>query len=334
MIRDQFRGGSLPVDNVQALAAKNLQDVPLRYIRPENQDVDILVNMDDKIEIPVIDMSKLLVNKGELSKLHSACKDWGFFQLINHGVGEDVMDKMKKDIAEFFALPLEEKMILFAYEISDSGLQLPILSGILFGVIPSQIYWCPKNGSSLGQYSSDVQEVSKCLWRMMAKNLGLYSEKLLSLFEDGNQGIRMNYYPPCPQPDKVIGNNPHSDVCGITLLTQTNEVQGLQIKKDSKWLPVKPIPGAFIVNIGDIIEIMSNGEYKSIEHRAVVNKAKERLSIAAFNHPNMETMIGPLKEILKDDKAALYKSLAHDEYLRLVFSCKRDGKNRIEVMKL
>lgn len=91
----------------------------------------------------------------------------------------------------------------------------------------------------------------------MARNLGLASEKLTSLFEDGIQGIRMNYYPPCLQANKVIGLTPHSDATGLTLLTQANEVQGLQIKKNAKWVPINPIPGAFIINVGDIIEVIT-----------------------------------------------------------------------------
>ncbi|XWS49217.1 hypothetical protein CRYUN_Cryun13aG0144700 [Craigia yunnanensis] len=116
----------------------------------------------------------------------------------------------------------------------------------------------------------------------MAKNLGTDPETLASFFEDGTQGIRMNYYPPCAQTSKVFGLAPHSDVAGLTLLIQVDEVEGLQIKKNGNWVPVKPIPGAFIINIGDVIEIMSNGEYKSIEHRTVVNPEKVRLSIASF----------------------------------------------------
>lgn len=75
------------------------------------------------------------------------------------------------------------------------------------------------------------------------------------MFEDGTQGLRMNYYPPCQQASRVMGLTPHSDSVGLTLLVQVNEVQGLQIKKNGRWVPVKPVPGAFIVNIGDIIEV-------------------------------------------------------------------------------
>jgi len=76
------------------------------------------------------------------------------------------------------------------------------------------------------------------------------------LFDDElGQRIRMNYYPPCPEPDKAIGLTPHSDATGLTILLQVNEVEGLQIKKDGKWVSVKPLPNALVVNVGDILEV-------------------------------------------------------------------------------
>ncbi|XVF23934.1 hypothetical protein REPUB_Repub13aG0082800 [Reevesia pubescens] len=76
------------------------------------------------------------------------------------------------------------------------------------------------------------------------------------------QGLRINYYPPCSRPDLVLGISPHSDACSLTLLLQDDEITGLQIKQKEEWIPVKPIPNCLVVNIGDAIEIMSNGMYK------------------------------------------------------------------------
>lgn len=109
--------------------------------------------------------------------------------------------------------------------------------------------------TSLDEYSLELQKVTICLLKMMARNLGLQPENFATLFDDGVQGIRMNYYPPCKQANKVMGLTPHSDATGLTILVQVNEVHGLQIKRNGKWVPIKPIPGAFIINIGDIIEV-------------------------------------------------------------------------------
>lgn len=80
-------------------------------------------------------------------------------------------------------------------------------------------------------------------------------------------------------------------------------------------------------------QILSNGEYKSIEHRAIVNPEKERLSIAAFHSPNVKIMIGPLTDLVKKSKAN-YKTTSHEDYLRLVATNKLDGKSLLDHMKL
>ncbi|XP_017972816.1 PREDICTED: S-norcoclaurine synthase 1 [Theobroma cacao] len=346
LIRDGF-GGSLPVENVQALASKNLKDIPSRYIRPEVE-FDVIA-LDESLGIPVIDMSKL-GHADELEKLHWACKDWGFFQLINHGVGDEVIEKMKIDIQEFFELPLEEKMACAQLPNNIEGYgQAFVVSedqkldwGDMLFLLPQPVpirnmrFW-PTIPSSfretLEKYSMELQKVATHLMRLMAKNLGTDLETLASFFEDGTQGIRMNYYPPCAQANKVIGLSPHSDATALTLLIQGNEVEGLQIKKNGEWVPVKPIPGTFIINIGDVIEIMSNGEYKSIEHRAVVNPVKERLSIAAFHSPNRSIEIGPLPDLVKA-KEAKYRTMSHEKFVKLTVSSKLDGKGLLEQMKL
>jgi isopenicillin N synthase-like dioxygenase len=73
------------------------------------------------------------------------------------------------------------------------------------------------------------------------------------------KGMRVNYYPPSKQADRVLGLSPHSDACGLTLLLQMNhDVQGLQVKKDGKWFPVHTLHGAFVVNVGDVLEVITS----------------------------------------------------------------------------
>uniref|UniRef100_A0A0E0F0W5 Fe2OG dioxygenase domain-containing protein n=1 Tax=Oryza meridionalis TaxID=40149 RepID=A0A0E0F0W5_9ORYZ len=111
------------------------------------------------------------------------------------------------------------------------------------------------NRQSIDAYSSETKSLALCLFEFMAKAVGAKPESLLGIFEEQPRGLRMTYYPPCLQSDKVMGISPHSDVVGLTLLLQVNDVQGLQIKKDGKWLSVDAPNGAFIVNIGDTLEV-------------------------------------------------------------------------------
>jgi len=92
----------------------------------------------------------------------------------------------------------------------------------------------------------------------MTKALNVERKEMLEIFYDLTQATRMNYYPPCPQPENVIGLNPHSDADALTILLQANDIEGLQIRKDGQWISVKPLTGAFVVNIGDMFEVIDN----------------------------------------------------------------------------
>jgi len=89
----------------------------------------------------------------------------------------------------------------------------------------------------------------------MANALAINPKEITELFNIGTQAIRVNYYPPCPKPERVIGLKSHSDINGLTILLQISDIEGLQIKKDGQWIPVKPLPNAFIINIGDILDV-------------------------------------------------------------------------------
>jgi isopenicillin N synthase-like dioxygenase len=101
---------------------------------------------------------------------------------------------------------------------------------------------------------SELQELAMTIMVLMGKALKM-DRREMELFEDGFRSIRMSYYPPCPQPELVMGLSPHSDATGITILHQVNGVGGLQIKKDGVWMPVNFLPDAFVVNVGDVMEV-------------------------------------------------------------------------------
>ncbi|KAM0935579.1 putative (S)-norcoclaurine synthase [Dioscorea sansibarensis] len=347
--------GSLPVDNVQALAASltSSDHIPTRYIRPEAESEPVIIPGDAEDEIPVIDFHKLLapeLTDAESSKLHLACQDWGFFQLINHGVPEEVIQKMMLVIEEFFKLPLDEKMRFKQAPGQVQGYgQLLVFSEeqkldwadlLFFYTSPLHLrkvgLW-PTNPSTFrdafDKYTMEVKKLANCLLGFMAKNLGLNPVEITGMLENGAQFVRMNCYPPCPEDRKVMGLSPHSDSSFLTLVFQVNDVQGLQIRRNDKWLPVKPLPGAFVANIADAFEILSNGKYKSIEHRAVTNTEKERFSIAAFHGPNTDATIGPHPELVSKGEP-LYKSMDYESYMKLRFASKLDGKNFLGRMKL
>ncbi|KAL0923747.1 hypothetical protein M5K25_007817 [Dendrobium thyrsiflorum] len=188
--------------------------------------------------------------------------------------------------------------------------------------------------NTLDTYTSMVARVVDCLYGLMAKDLGVNTQDMLNIFSGQLQSIRINYYPPCKQANKVLGLSPHSDGDALTVLLQANDVHGLQIRKNNKWFLIKPKAGALIINIGDMMEIMTNGRYKSIEHRAIINMEEERLSIAAFHSPRLDVVLRPFPELVNSDGREFYKAITNKEYLRKCFSGQLNGKNALESMKL
>ncbi|CAN4082129.1 unnamed protein product [Withania somnifera] len=169
----------------------------------------------------------------------------------------------------------------------------------------------------------------------MARALEMKSEDVNVLFEeDGTQMMRINYYPPCPQPELVMGLCPHTDAIGLAILLQVNEIEGLQIKKDGAWIPVRYLPDAFVVNIGDILEIVTNGIYKSTEHRAIVNEDKERISIATFLSPRLDGDLGPAPSLLTPQCPTKFRRIGVADYFKGYFTRELVGKSYVDAMRI
>ncbi|KAK4421119.1 protein SRG1 [Sesamum alatum] len=348
-------GSSLPVPIVQELTREKLATVPPRYVRPDQHQQRLLSPLSSSFsQIPVIDMQKLsdiYTMDSELQVLHNACQEWGFFQLINHGVDCAVVEKMKMEIQEFFNLPIEEKNKFRQKEGDLQGYgQAFVVSeeqkldwGDIFYTVTSPTYLrkphlIPKLPSTFRDaievYASELQILSMKILKLMTKALNMKVEEIETLFAEGMQSMRMNYYPPCPQPELVTGLCPHSDAVGLTILLQVNEMEGLQIKKDGVWIPVSPLPNAFVINVGDILEIVTNGAYRSIEHRATVNSKKERLSIATFLSPNQDGHLGPTASLVTPQTPAKFKTIGMIEYAKGLISRQLDGKSYVDLMRI
>ncbi|XWS74939.1 hypothetical protein CRYUN_Cryun01aG0041500 [Craigia yunnanensis] len=141
--------------------------------------------------------------------------------------------------------------------------------------------------------------------------------------------------PPCSRPDLVLGVSPHSDGSALTLLLQDDEITSLQIKHKEEWIPVKPIPNSLVVNVGDATEILSSGMYKSIEHRAITNEKKARISIAAFAFPDEELEIGLVDSMVDDyHRPRMYQKVKYVDYMRQVLARKREGKAHTDLVKI
>ncbi|CAL5377684.1 unnamed protein product [Camellia sinensis] len=163
-----------------------------------------------------------------------------------------------------------------------------------------------------------------------------YIEKAMDL-ESGLQIFIGNLYPPCPQTELAMGLPPHSDHGLLTILIQ-NEIGGLQLQHNGKWVNIKALPNSFLVNTADHREqILSNGRYKSVVHRAVVNNKATRISIAMASGPSLDTIVSPAPELVEDGEAhrpPAYIPMKYRDYVKLQQSNQLDRKSCLDQVRL
>ena len=190
--------------------------------------------------------------------------------------------------------------------------------------------------STMGQFAATVSDLAQRLVEILAEEMGhkstFFKEKCLP----STCYIRMNRYPPCPT-SQIFGLMPHTDSDFLTILHQ-DQVGGLQLVKDGRWIAVKPNPEALIINIGDLFQVISNvnptistwafshawrwafpcvqawsnGVYKSVQHRVVTNQKVERFSTAYFLCPSYDAVIESCVEPL------LYRKFSFREFRQQV----------------
>lgn len=142
----------------------------------------------------------------------------------------------------------------------------------------------------------------------LEKEVGGMDELLLQM--------KINYYPKCPQPELALGVEAHTDVSALTFILH-NMVPGLQVFYAGRWITAKCVPDSMIVHIGDTLEILSNGRYKSILHRGLVNKEKVRISWAVFCEPPKEKIVlRPLPEVVTEEEPERFPPRTFAEHIR------------------
>lgn len=326
-----------------------LNSLPIKYVLPQHSRPSA-VEIEGGESIPIIDVSALDKTPeerlGAIKQLGQACEDWGFFQVVNHAIPESLISSMLDAAHQFFSLPPEEKM---KYETRD--VLNPLRYGTSFNVEAEQIFnwrdylkhFChpelhtpdnpPIYRQVAGQYFKETRKLALRLMGAISESLGLKSDYIQTVFKGCFQMAVLNLYPPCPQPDQTMGIARHSDHGVLTILLE-NDVGGLQVLHEGHWVAVEPSPNAFIVNVGDHLEILSNGRYKSVEHRAVVNSERTRISIAAPNGPSMDSLVFPAPQLIDENHPPLYKSRSYEEYMRDQQSARLRGKGTLESVKI
>ncbi|XP_074304600.1 oxoglutarate-dependent flavonoid 7-O-demethylase 1-like [Silene latifolia] len=341
----------LPAIPVQELIKSTTNLIPQRYIFHDT----INASSPPCMDTPVIDLQLLLDNSSssesldELGKLRSVLCSWGCFQLINHGIPSFEIDKLRAIAKEFFALPHEEKQKYsrtvdwfegYGSDTVTEGEPFNWNDRLHLKTHPlhhrNLKFWPqfpPNFREILDEYAVGMKKLLENLLKAIAKSLDVDENGFLSQFgEDGITFTRFNFYPPCSSPDKVFGLKPHSDVTMITILVQDKDVEGLQVLKDDQWYKVPIVPDALFINVGDQLEIMSNGIIKSVVHKVVIDKERERISVAVASIPSPDKEIGPLTHLIDREGAQLYKKITN--YIALFLQHIARGERAINALKM
>ncbi|XP_074271581.1 codeine O-demethylase-like [Silene latifolia] len=270
--------------------------------------------------------------------------------LVNHGITSSKLDQVIQVCKDFFALPVEEKQKYIQVpgqlegwggDTMSKDQNLNWNNRFLLFIYPVEQrnpkFWPDESLSKFREivedYAAELRKIFKVVCKAISKLLNLEEDNVLNKYaKDGIMGFRVNHYPSCPFPDKVVGLKAHSDVHLLTFLLQDKEVEGLHVEKDGQWYKVPIVPGALVINTADMLEILTNGKVKSVYHRAVVDGTRERISLACGFGPPQNTKIGPLNELITEETPKLYKT--DSNYVMTAVSNYALGNRTIDTMKI
>nr|UZO32066.1 anthocyanidin synthase 1 [Ocimum basilicum] len=317
---------------VEELARSGLETIPKDYVRPQEElksigDIFVEEKSIEGPQVPTIDLA-VMESKDEESRrrcheeLKKAAEEWGVMHLINHGISEEVIGRVKAAGEGFFGLPVEEKekhandqaagnVQGYGSKLANNASgQLEWEDYFFHCVFPEEkrdlSIW-PKNPAdyipATSEYAKQLRDLATKILSVLSIGLGLEEDRLekeVGGTDDLTLQMKINFYPKCPQPELALGVEAHTDISALTFILH-NMVPGLQLFYEGKWVTAKCVPNSIIMHIGDTIEILSNGRYKSILHRGLVNKEKVRVSWAVFCEPPKEKIVlKPLPETVSE----------------------------------
>ncbi|KAK2970142.1 hypothetical protein RJ640_019610 [Escallonia rubra] len=289
-----------------------------------------------QFELPTIDFTGLESGGGGerrreiVDEIRKASEEWGFFRIVNHGVPLRVMDAMLDGIRRFHEQPQEAKMHLYS---SDSKRSVRFNSNVSLGDFDPacwrDLLTCVFRDDTLDPQviplvcRKEVQEYAECMMELretmaelLSEALGLGRDYLSRMECMKSEALACLYYPVCPEPELTFGTAKHSDTTFLTLLMQ-DSIGGLQIVHQNQWVDVPPVRGALIANIGDLMQIISNDKFKSVEHRVLAQAVGPRISVACFFTTSSRVSsqpFAPIKEIVSDKNPAVYRDFLCAEY--------------------
>lgn len=337
---------------VKGLSELGLKRIPDQYIQPLERRIVSGCNPKPNIEsIPIIDMSNWDDQKVAAS-ICDAAQNMGFFQIVNHGVPMQVLENVKNATRRFFRLPAEEKRkyskgytpsnnVMYTSSFIPEKEQYlewkDTISIFYVSDKEAQMLWPSECRDEVLEYMKSCEVVAQKLLGVLMKGLSVNMDDSKASLLMGSRRVNLNYYPKCPNPDLTVGVGSHSDISTLTILLQ-DEIGGLHVRSpkpdDASWLHVTPITNSLVINVGDALQILSNGRYKSVEHSVIASKSCDRVSVPFFVNPKPSDHLYPLPEILANGEEPLYKKVLYSDYAKHFLKKPHDGKMTLEFAKI
>jgi len=292
-------------------------------------------------QVPIIDIAGLVHDSSSeaarpaIQAIARACKNWGFFQIVNHGIATDLIDRVWEQTRTMFALPHDQKMSVLRTRDNPWGFypneltknqrdKKEVFDFTREGIDPiyRQSNRWPENQHSfkttMQEYFDTCTELSLTLLEAFCIGMHLPADHMHDDFASNHTGfMRLNYYPVedpmagldmAHQPIADLGIHNHTDSGALTVLLQ-GDVSGLQVYRDGYWHNIKPVPGAIVINTGDMMQVWSNDIYQAPIHRVLAMESESRYSLPFFFNPSATCQVSPLPTVVSDQRPGLYKPI-------------------------
>jgi isopenicillin N synthase-like dioxygenase len=297
-------------------------------------------------QVPIIDIAELRVDSSAtqarpaVDQIAEACSSWGFFQVINHGIADKLIEDVWQQTRGFFNLPIDSKMSVVRSRENPWGFyhneltknqrdKKQVFDFTREGTDP--IYgqsnrWPAQQDafkSSMQEYFAACTKLSLELLEAFCIGLDLPAKFMHADFASNHTGfLRLNYYPvhdPIEgaaedfQPVADLGVHHHTDAGALTVLIQ-DEVGGLQVHRNGYWYDIPPVAGAIVINTGDMMQVWSNDVYHAPVHRVLAMDTCDRYSLPFFFNPAADARVSPLPGVANDLNPSRYNPIEWGQF--------------------
>ncbi|KNA21985.1 hypothetical protein SOVF_038320 [Spinacia oleracea] len=345
---------------VKGIIDAGVTTIPSIFIHPiSNRSLPQKSNTTDddnaRLRFPIIDLREsgndLNLRKKAVEEIREASETWGFFQVMNHGISNMVLEETLKGVKDFFELDNEVKKCYYSRDYANKRFTYHSNADLFTGPATNwrDTFGCtmvpnpphpnelpPPCREVLIEYSSQVMKLGKRLFELLSEALGLQQSHLNDMGCIEGLNVSGHYYPACPQPELTMGTSKHADSVFLTILLQ-DQIGGLQVLHKNQWVDVPPTPGALVINIGDHLQLATNDKFKSVEHRVLANYRGPRISVASFFSTFFQessTRFGPIKELLSDENPQKYREITVKEYAAYSIKKGLDGTSALSHFRI